>query len=98
MLGSDPDAVKGTKGARPGSSGVALRPPLPGMLIGFLVTIVLEAFVGIGPTLLIKRIVDELIGGKDESLVTTLGLLMIAFAFADALLSLAERWWSGAHR
>jgi len=95
MLGSDPDAVKGTKLER----ALVLRVwrfahPYRAMLVGFLITIVLEAFVGIGPTLLIKRIVDEIIGGKDESLVTTLGILMVAFAFADALLSLAERWWS----
>ena len=95
MLGSDPDAVKGTKLERALVRRVwRFAHPYRAMLVGFLITIVLEAFVGIGPTLMIKRIVDEIIGGKDESLVTTLGLLMIAFAFADALLSLAERWWS----
>ena len=95
MLGSDPDAVKGTKLERALVRRVwRFAHPYRAMLVGFLITIVLEAFVGIGPTLMIKRIVDEIVGGKDESLVTTLGLLMIAFAFADALLSLAERWWS----
>jgi ATP-binding cassette subfamily B protein len=95
MLGSDPDAVKGTRLERALVRRVwRFARPYKAMLVGFLITIVLEAFVGIGPTLMIKRIVDEIVGAKDESLVTTLGLLMIAFAFADALLSLAERWWS----
>jgi ATP-binding cassette subfamily B protein len=95
MLGSDPDAVKGAKLERNLIRRVyRLARPYRPMLIGFLVTIVLEALVGIGPTLLIKRILDEIGGGGDGGLITVLGLLMIAFAIGDALLSLAERWWS----
>jgi ATP-binding cassette subfamily B protein len=95
MLGSDPDAVKGAKLERQLIRRVwQFARPYRAMLVGFLITIVLEAVVGIGPPLLIKRILDEITGGRNESLVTTLGLLMIAFAFADALLSLLDRWWS----
>ncbi|MEY2430973.1 MAG: ATP-binding cassette, subfamily bacterial [Acidimicrobiaceae bacterium] len=95
MLGSDPDAVKGSKLERALIRRVwRFAHPYRAMLVGFLITIVVEAFVGIGPPLLIKRILDEITGAKNESLVTTLGLLMVAFAFADALLSLGERWWS----
>jgi ATP-binding cassette subfamily B protein len=95
MLGSDPDAVKGAKLERDLVRRVwRFAHPYRAMLVLFLITIVLEAFVGIGPTLVIKQVVDELIGGKDQNLVTTLGLVMVAFAFADALLSLGERWWS----
>jgi ATP-binding cassette subfamily B protein len=95
MLGHDPDAVKGAKLQRGLVRRVyRLARPFRPMLIGFLVTIVLEALVGIGPTLLIKRILDEIGGGRDQGVITVMGLLMIAFAVGDALLSLAERWWS----
>ena len=95
MLGSDPSAVKGAKLERQLVSRVwrFARPYRP-MLIGFLATIVLEALVGIAPPLLIKRIVDDALAQKDGALVTGLAVAMIAVAFADALLSLGERWWS----
>jgi ATP-binding cassette, subfamily B, bacterial len=68
--------------------------PYRAMLIAFLVTIVLEALVGIVPPLLIKRIIDVAIPNRDNGMVTTLALFMVAIALADALLSLGERWWS----
>jgi ATP-binding cassette subfamily B protein len=69
------------------------RPYRP-MLFAFLVTIVLEAFVGILPPLLIKRIIDTAIPQQDNGMVTSLALLMVAIAIGDALLSLGERLWS----
>ena len=95
LLGSDSDAVKGTKFERALMRRVwRLAQRYRGMLVGFLVTISLEAVVGIGPPLLIKRILDEIAGRRDGGFVTILGLVMIGLAFADALLSLAQRWWS----
>ena len=44
------------------------------MLVAFLVTIVLEALVGIVPPLLIKRIIDTAIPQQDNGMVTTLAL------------------------
>jgi ATP-binding cassette subfamily B protein len=95
MLGSDPDAVKGKRLQRD----LLLRVwsfvrQYRRMLTGYLVTIVIEAVIGIIPALLIKRIVDDAIPKQDRGLVTTLALLMVAFAFVGAVLSLAERWWS----
>jgi ATP-binding cassette subfamily B protein len=95
MLGSDPDAVKGTKLERSLVRRVwRFARSYRAMLLGFLATIVLEALVGIAPPLLIKQVVDDAIKNSDQALVTTLALLMVAVAFADALLSLLERWWS----
>ncbi|MEY2423444.1 MAG: ATP-binding cassette, subfamily bacterial [Acidimicrobiaceae bacterium] len=95
MLGSDPDAVKGKRLQR----SLLLRVwsfvrLYRRMLVGYLLTIVIEALIGIIPALLIKRIVDDAIPNHDKGLVTTLALFMVAFAFVGAVLSLGERWWS----
>jgi ATP-binding cassette subfamily B protein len=95
MLGSDPSAVKGAKLERDLVRRVwrFARPYRP-MLAGFLATIVLEAVVEIIPPLLIKRIIDDALPNKDRGMVTALAIAMVVLAFADALLSLGERWWS----
>jgi len=95
MLGSDPDAVKGAKVDRALLRRVwSLARRYRGMLTGYLVTIVLEAVIGIIPALLIKRIVDEALPQQDRGLLTTLALVMVAIAFIEAVMSLGERWWS----
>jgi ATP-binding cassette subfamily B protein len=95
MLGNDPAAVRGAHVDRHLVRRVwgFARPYRP-MLFAFLVTIVLEAFVGILPPLLIKRIIDTAIPQQDNGMVTLLALLMVAIAIGDALLSLGERLWS----
>ena len=95
MLGTDPATVRSAHVDRHLVRRVwgFARPYRP-MLFAFLVTIVLEAFVGILPPLLIKRIIDTAIPQQDNGMVTTLALLMVAIALGDALLSLGERWWS----
>ena len=95
MLGSDPDAVKGASIGRATVRRVwRFAHPYRRPLIGFLTIIVLEAVVGLAPPLLIKAIFDHGIAEHDEGLVTLLALLMVAAAFADAVLSMFERWWS----
>src|SRR3954469_19310683 len=95
MLGSDRDAVKGAK-----LEGHLVRRVwglvrhYRRMLAGYLTTIVLEALLGIVPALLIKRIVDDAIPNHDRGLLTSLALVMVAIAFAEAVMSLAEGWWS----
>ena len=95
MLGSDPDAVKGARlrGSLVRRVWAYVR-AYRRMLAGYLVTIVLEAVLGIIPALLIRRIVDDALPHKDGGLVTTMAALMMAIAFVDAILSLGERWWS----
>lgn len=68
--------------------------PYRSMLVGFLLTIVLEALLALAPPLLFKAIVDDAIGNRDLGLLTTLSLLVVAAAVLSALLGLAERWWS----
>jgi ATP-binding cassette subfamily B protein len=95
MLGTDPEKVRNAHVDRRLVGRVwGFARPYRTMLIAFLVTIVLEALVGIVPPLLIKRIIDVAIPNRDNGMVTTLALFMVAIALADALLSLGERWWS----
>ncbi|MFN8049992.1 MAG: ABC transporter ATP-binding protein [Acidimicrobiales bacterium] len=68
--------------------------PYKGMLIGFLVTIVLESLLALAPPLLFKAIVDDAIGKHDRGLLTVLAALVVAAAVGGALLGLAERYWS----
>src|SRR5581483_8949783 len=95
MLGSDPDAVKGARLQRSLVRRIwAYVRAYRRMLVGYLVTIVLEAVLGIIPALLIRRIVDDALPHKDGGLVTSMAVLMMGIAFVDAILSLGERWWS----
>ncbi len=71
-----------------------LARPFKWQIIGFLATIVLGALVALVPVWLFKRIIEDGIANKDKGLITTLTILAVAAALADAALSLAQRWWS----
>ncbi len=60
----------------------------------FLLIIIVEAMLGLVPPLLIRQIIDHSIRNKDAAQVTMLAGVMIGAAFANAALSLAERWLS----
>ncbi|HEY2812649.1 MAG TPA: ABC transporter ATP-binding protein [Acidimicrobiales bacterium] len=95
MLGVDPASVRDARLDK----GLVRRVwsfarPYRKMILLFLVTIILEAIVGILPPLLIRRIIDVAIPHHDNGMVTNLALFMVAIAIGDALLSLGERWWS----
>src|SRR3954452_22657647 len=95
MLGSDRDAVKGAKlEGRLGRRVWGLVRHYRRMLGGYLTTIVLEALLGVVPALLIKRGGDDAIPNQEGGLLTSLAAVMVAIAFAQAVLSLAERWGS----
>ncbi|NLA35894.1 MAG: ABC transporter ATP-binding protein [Actinobacteria bacterium] len=65
-------------------------------LIGFVVTIVLEALLALAPPFLFKAIIDNAIPERDTTLLTILAGLVVGAAVASALLGLFERWWSAA--
>lgn len=94
-LHQDPEAVRGQKLTK----GLVARVfsyarPYRAMLAGFLVVIVGEALLGLAPPLLFKTIIDDALPHRDSSLLTTLALLVVAAAVANAGLGLAERYWS----
>src|SRR4051812_35335441 len=63
-------------------------------VFGFLVIVIIESILGLAPPLVIKQILDHAIPNKDKALMTALALVMIAVAFANAALSMVERWLS----
>jgi ATP-binding cassette, subfamily B, bacterial len=94
-LGGDRDAVAGMSVDR----GVIRRAwgfarPYKGMIVGFLVTIVLDAVLGLAPPLLFREIIDRAIWLRDGTLVTWLAIATVFVALADAGLAIAQRFWS----
>ncbi len=65
-------------------------------IVVFLVTVVLAAMIGVATPVLAGKVIDAITRGGTEasSLVVRLALVIAALAVADALLSLAQRWYS----
>jgi ATP-binding cassette subfamily B protein len=61
---------------------------------GFLVIVIVTSLFGIVPPLVIRAIIDDAIPGEDTGQLTLLAGLMILVAFANAALSMVERWLS----
>ena len=63
-------------------------------VFGFLGIVVAAAFLGLVPPLVIRAIIDDALPQEDTGMVTMLAGLMIAAAFAAAVLGMVERWLS----
>lgn len=61
---------------------------------GFLAIVIVTSLFGIVPPLVIRAIIDDAIPGEDTGQLTLLAGLMILVAFANAALSMVERWLS----
>jgi ATP-binding cassette subfamily B protein len=68
--------------------------PYRGSLILFLATVVLDAVVMVTVPLLLKVLIDRGILAKDTGLVIGIATLAAGLALLDALLTLAQRWFS----
>jgi ATP-binding cassette subfamily B protein len=68
--------------------------PYRGSLILFLGTVVLDAVVMVAVPLLLKVLIDRGILAKDTGLVIGIATLAAGLALLDALLTLAQRWFS----
>ncbi len=91
----DPDIVRGKRVERELIRRVlGLTRPYQRSLIGFLITVVLSAAVGVIPAFLFRALLDDAVGSKDKNLVLVLALAAVAVAFTNAALSLAQRWYS----
>jgi ATP-binding cassette subfamily B protein len=68
--------------------------PYRALLVAFVVTVILSAAATAIPPLLFRSLIDNGVANKDRTLVAMLSLAAIGLAFANALLSLAQRWYS----
>jgi len=63
-------------------------------LLGVLVTVLVISALGVVPPILIRLVVDEAIPEADLGKLTLLGAGMIAVPVVNALVGVAQRWWS----
>lgn len=65
-------------------------------IVVFLATVVLAAMIGVATPVLAGKVIDAITRGGSEAstLIVRLALVIAALAVADALLSLAQRWYS----
>ncbi len=91
----DNDAIRGKRVERALILRVlAMTRPYRGALIGFLVTVILAAMVGVVPAFLFRALIDDAVRNDNETLVLWLSLAAVGVAFATAALSLFQRWYS----
>ena len=64
------------------------------LLAFFLITVVIDAFLIVATPLLLRRLIDEGVIPKNTELVTNLAIAVGVIAIADALFSMAGRWFS----
>jgi ATP-binding cassette, subfamily B, bacterial len=68
--------------------------PYTGIIVFFLVLVVVDALLVVASPLLFKTIIDDGVSKGDSALVTWLALLVALIAFAEAGLTLAQRYFS----
>ena len=94
-LGRDAEAVKGRTLDRAVARRVlGFAAPYKRMIALFVVAILLGALLSQAPALLFREIIDDAIVNSDRGYVNLLAGLILAAAFAEALLAFGERWWS----
>lgn len=94
-LGRDAEAVKGRTLDRTVARRVlGFAAPYKRMIAFFVVAILLGALLSQVPALLFREIIDDAIVNADRGYVNLLAGLILAAAFATALLAFVERWWS----
>jgi ATP-binding cassette subfamily B protein len=90
------DPTKGREGLTPGTTRrvVTFARPYLRPLLAFLVLVIVDAMLVVATPLLFKQIVDDGVLKHDRRLVTILALVIAALAVGEALLTLAQRWYS----
>lgn len=73
---------------------VSYAVPYKVSLTFFLITVVIDAFLIVATPLLLRRLIDEGVIPKNTDLVTKLAFAVGIIAVADALFSMAGRWFS----
>jgi ATP-binding cassette subfamily B protein len=68
--------------------------PYRRVLIGFLIAVVIDSIVTAVPPLILRAVIDTAIPDKNRTMIAVLAIIAIGLAFADAVLSLVQRWFS----
>jgi ATP-binding cassette subfamily B protein len=93
-MGRDPDTAKAKVSRGTARRVLGYTRPYRWMVIGFVTVIVAQAVLALVPPLLFRRIIDNAIADGDKSQLDRLALIIVVAAFAEAALSLLERFWS----
>ena len=91
----DPDAVKGKHVERALLRRVLrMTRPYKGALVGFFISVIAAAVIGVIPALLFRSLLDNAVPNRDDTLVLVLSALAVLVAFATAGLNLLQRWYA----
>ncbi len=91
----DRESMKGAQLDRESAARVwRFAKPYRGMVVGFLLTVIAQALLGLLPPLLFGRIIDDVIPNKDEGLLAWFAFLIVMAALASGVVGLFERYWS----
>jgi ATP-binding cassette, subfamily B, bacterial len=90
------DPTSGRDGLTPGTTRrvMAFARPYSRQLLAFLALVIVDAVLVVATPLLFKKIVDDGVLKHDRSLVTILAIVIAGLAVGEALLTLAQRWYS----
>ncbi|MDQ1743304.1 MAG: ATP-binding cassette, subfamily bacterial [Pseudonocardiales bacterium] len=73
---------------------IAFAKPYKLELLLFLVMIVLDALIGVATPVLAGRVINEITGNGEVRVVVWIAVFIAGLAVVDAILSLAQRWYS----
>ena len=91
----DPDAVRGKRLERQLLRRVLrMTRPYRGALIGFFLSVIAAAVIGVIPALLFRALIDDAVTNSDQALVVVLSAAAVLVALASAGLNLVQRWYS----
>ncbi len=90
------DPTKERGGLTPGTTRrvMAYARPYTRQVVIFMVLVVIDAMLVVASPLLFKKIIDDGVAHGDRGLVTVLALIIAGLAIGEAILTLAQRWFS----
>ncbi len=95
----DRESMKGAKLDRNSAARVwRFARPYRGMVLGFLLTVIAQALLGLLPPLLFGRIIGTVIPNKDEGLLAWYAFLIVAAALGSGLVGAVRTVLVGPHR
>ncbi len=91
----DHETYKGSKLDRAAAARVwRFARPYRWMILGFLVTVVIDAALGLVPPILFGRIIDDAIPSENSDQLVGYAIAIVAAALAGGAIAMVERWWS----